>query len=803
MTTKLTPQTWKAVFTLTVLSAATLVTPTGMAAGPILEVVAFDVSLTAKPDSSAPYLASWTATSPDGVKLSANRLHLLRDGQPMPVTMGEMHPQRVPVAEWEKDILKMKAGGLNGISCYWFWTFIEPKPRQFDFTGQNNIRLFLELCKKHDVLVFARIGPFCNAEILCGGLPPWIFGMPYKERSNDPGYLAAVGRYYNEMGRQMRGLLWKEGGPVFMLQLENELSLAPNSWGQVYRQGAPEENRGPMDADGFNKHYQNLYDLAVKAGISVPFYSITGWGMPTGAQPKDHFVYGYGGYMYLGPPGKNNSDLTTLQNAPYMAGRYPVAYVELGAAGSPPRQHWVPMPPVESAISTAFSRIGVSNTLICGWYMYQGGTDPLHPVWGWSTKGDDLALMSYDFHAPLSEYGLRRPAYYQLRPFHQTLLNFGSTFASGAIVCQNPAIKPNDDKLRASVRMGDQDGGVVFLLNYGNINPLSDRLAHLDLKTSSGAVRLPAAGEIEFKNGDAIILPFNMALANGVKLVSSTAQFSSRVTKGDDTVYFSSTLHDQPAQLLFKLPAGVKVKTSGKVETMGDKTLVTLTPTLDAAVIIEGAEGKRSIVAVLPVEAVRHSVEANLNGQKTYLISDQDIVANGNTVRITSKQTNKFSLFSYPAVTWKGGKPIGQPGLFSKVEAEVPPKKIAVNLLAVDSQKALLTMPADAFDGLSDIYAKVDFEGYICRIFDQETGLPVGDQFYDKDWTWWVSLKRFSKALEGKGLVFCATGEAGKMKNKMSAGGMTIDSERVGGGAGKFSGITFYPEYQVTLEAKR
>ncbi len=120
----------------------------------------------------------------------------------------------------------------------------------------------------------------------------------------------------------------------------------------------------------------------------------------------------------------------------------------------------------------------------------------------------------------------------------------------------------------------------------------------------------------------------------------------------------------------------------------------------------------------------------------------------------------------------------------------------------VDSQKALLKLPASAFDGLSDIYAKVDFEGYICRIFDQETGLPVGDQFWDKDWIWWVSLKRFSKALDGKGLVFYTTGKDGKVKSKMSAGGMTIDSERVGDGMGKFSGITFYPEYQVTLEAK-
>ena len=56
----------------------------------------------------------------------------------------------------------------------------------------------------------------------------------------------------------MKGLLWKDGGTIFMVQLENELSLAPISWDQIYRHGAAEENRGPTDPKEFNQHYRNL-----------------------------------------------------------------------------------------------------------------------------------------------------------------------------------------------------------------------------------------------------------------------------------------------------------------------------------------------------------------------------------------------------------------------------------------------------------------------------------------------------------------------------------------------------------------
>lgn len=764
------------------------------------ETLIFDVSHIPVPDHRAPELAGWTSTNPEGVTLSSDKTTLLRDGKPLPLVMGEFHPQRYPEQYWEEVVLEMKAGGLNAISCYWFWTFIEPRPGVFNFDGNNDIRRFVELCQKHDLLVFLRIGPFCNAEILGGGLPPWLFGMPFAERSNDPGYLERVSLYYRELGRQIQGQLWKDGGPIFMVQVENELGVAPINWGMVYRHGAAEEHRGPKDPAAFVEHYQRLRELALQAGFDVPFYTMTAWGGSRTTLPEKNFIYAYGGYMYLGKPGKNNSTLTCLMSNYQVSSPYPLQYIELGAAGSPARIGWVPQPPVESAISTVFSRIGASTSLACGWYMYQGGTSPLHPDWGWSTKGDNLGLMSYDYHAPLSEYGLPRPAYYDLRPFHQTLLNFADTFTYGGVVYQDPQVGPREDKVRASVRLNGQGGGAVFLLHYGNVNPLSDRTTHLELKTRSGNIRIPSRGELDLVNGDCALLPFNLELEHDVRLISSTAQLSGHVVNDNETVYFVSTLRDQTAELVFELPAGISVSTRGQTRTDGPRTIVTIAPALDATVALEAPGGKRLVFAVIPARTIRHSVEAIVNGQKTYLISEQDLVVDGNRVRLTSLDPGEFSLLSYPSVDWRGGLPAGKTGIFDCFTASVTKREINVDLLRADAQKMVLKLDEQEFGGLNDIYATVDFEGLICRIFDLESGLPVGDQLWDRDFIWRVGLKRFKSELGGKGLLFRATGVDGTVQQSVSDG-ILLEEERTGNEFGALYGFTFQPEYIVELNA--
>ena len=114
-------------------------------------------------------------TAPDGGSIEVNSFYMLRNGKPMLPVTGEFHYSRYPAEQWEQAILKMKAGGLTIIPTYVFWNIHEEKEGVFDWNGNRDLRRFVELCKKHDMDVIVRIGPFCHGEIRNGGLPDWLF----------------------------------------------------------------------------------------------------------------------------------------------------------------------------------------------------------------------------------------------------------------------------------------------------------------------------------------------------------------------------------------------------------------------------------------------------------------------------------------------------------------------------------------------------------------------------------------------------------------------------------------------------
>ena len=122
--------------------------------------------------------------------------------------MGEIHFSRLPHEYWEEAILKMKSGGINVISTYVFWSIHEEKEGVFDWSGDRDLRHFLELCKKHNLNVLVRIGPFCHGEIRNGGIPDWIYGRPFEVRSNDEGYLFYAKRLYHNIAEQLKGLYY-------------------------------------------------------------------------------------------------------------------------------------------------------------------------------------------------------------------------------------------------------------------------------------------------------------------------------------------------------------------------------------------------------------------------------------------------------------------------------------------------------------------------------------------------------------------------------------------------------------------
>ena len=153
------------------------------------------------------------AVAPGGHTLGINNQYLTRDGKPWLPVMGEFHYSRSPAAGWDAELAKMKSAGIDIVATYIIWNHHEASEGKFDWSGNRDLRRFVQLAHKHGLDVVVRVGPWSHAEVRYGGFPDWVVdAMP--TRGNDPTYLHYVERWYREIGRQFDGLLYKQGGPV-------------------------------------------------------------------------------------------------------------------------------------------------------------------------------------------------------------------------------------------------------------------------------------------------------------------------------------------------------------------------------------------------------------------------------------------------------------------------------------------------------------------------------------------------------------------------------------------------------------
>ncbi len=180
----------------------------------------------------------------------------LLDNKPFQIIGGEMHPARIPKEYWRHRIQMAKAMGCNTIAAYIFWNYHEPKENAFDFKTENrNITEFIKICQQEGMWVLLRPGPYVCAEWDFGGLPPYLLKYPdIKVRCMDTRYMAAVERYITQLAKQVVSLQCINGGPILMVQIENEYGSYGN-----------------------DKNYlEALRTLWIKNGIKVPFYTADG-----------------------------------------------------------------------------------------------------------------------------------------------------------------------------------------------------------------------------------------------------------------------------------------------------------------------------------------------------------------------------------------------------------------------------------------------------------------------------------------------------------------------------------------------
>ena len=164
-------------------------------------------------------------SSPDGTVIAVNNRYLLKNNQPWLPIMGELHFSRYPRQYWEESLLKMKAAGISIIASYFFWIHHEEIEGKWNWSGDCAYREFVKLCAKHHLFVFPRIGPWAHGECRNGGFPDWLLKKCPEARTNQPLYLEYVEKFYRQIFYQIEGLLFKDGGPIIGIQLENESRL--------------------------------------------------------------------------------------------------------------------------------------------------------------------------------------------------------------------------------------------------------------------------------------------------------------------------------------------------------------------------------------------------------------------------------------------------------------------------------------------------------------------------------------------------------------------------------------------------
>ncbi len=192
----------------------------------------------------------------DRHRFSLGKNEFLMDGKPFRLISGEMHPARIPREYWRHRIRMAKAMGCNAIAVYVFWNYQESSPGHWDFrTGNHDLAAFVRLCKEEGMWVLLRPGPYVCAEWDGGGLPSYLLKIPdIKVRCMDPRYMSAVSRYVSRLSREIVPLQCSQGGPILMVQVENEYGSYGND----------------------RSYLAALRRLWQRQGVTVPFYTADG-----------------------------------------------------------------------------------------------------------------------------------------------------------------------------------------------------------------------------------------------------------------------------------------------------------------------------------------------------------------------------------------------------------------------------------------------------------------------------------------------------------------------------------------------
>lgn len=326
--------------------------------------------------------------------------HFLLNGKPFTIYSGEMHYPRVPSAYWKHRLEMMKSMGLNTVTTYVFWNYHEEAPGKWNFSGEKDLQKFIKTAQETGLYVIIRPGPYVCAEWEFGGYPWWLQKNKELEiRRDNKAFLEECWKYISQLAEQITPMQITNGGPVIMVQAENEF-------------GSYVAQRKDIPLEEHRKYSHKIKEMLLKSGISVPLFTSDGSSLFKGGSVEGAL-----------PTANGESDIDVLKKSineynggkgPYMVAEYYPGWLD----------HWAePFVKVSTDEVVKQTNLYIENGVSFNYYMIHGGTNFGFTSGANYDKDHDIQpdLTSYDYDAPISEAGWATPKYNALREIFQKI----------------------------------------------------------------------------------------------------------------------------------------------------------------------------------------------------------------------------------------------------------------------------------------------------------------------------------------------------------------------------------------------
>ena len=367
--------------------------------------------------------ATMQAATKPGTFTTGDKTFLL-NGQPFIVKAAEVHYPRIPRPYWEHRIQMCKALGMNAVCIYIFWNIHEQREGEFNFTGNIDVAEFCRIAQKNGLYVIVRPGPYVCAEWEMGGLPWWLLKKKdIRLRERDPYFMERVKIFEEKVGEQLKPLTIQNGGPIIMIQVENEygsygedkpyVSEIRDMLRSIYSP-TPGPARGgegsiyPLTQNEGNKVTTPLPPAGGAGGGAVLLFQCD-WSSNFEKNGLDDLTW----TMNFGTGANIDDQFRRLgelrPNAPKMCSEFWSGWFDKWGA----RHETRPAKDMVDGMDEMLSK-GISFSL----YMTHGGTSFGHWA-GANSPGFAPDVTSYDYDAPINEYGQATPKFWELRTMMQ------------------------------------------------------------------------------------------------------------------------------------------------------------------------------------------------------------------------------------------------------------------------------------------------------------------------------------------------------------------------------------------------